>query len=98
MKQRECALWTDFPLPGYFVLRVLGWVWICGTRAERRFEIVKYRLASARYSDVGLRTLMIIFLIEITETIFEIPFTVDYSSNVGSGDIADLFHIDSSQS
>ena len=65
--------------------------------AERRLEINKYWLVSVRYGDVGLRTLMWMTLHEMTETIMDIPFAVNQSGNVASGDIAELFHIDSSQ-
>jgi hypothetical protein len=66
--------------------------------AERRLEINKYWLVGVRYADVGLdkfnarSALGDIAIIEA-----DIALAVNQPSNVGSGDIADLFHIDSSQ-
>ena len=77
MKQRECALWTEFPLPDHFVLRVLGWVSMYGTFVKRRLEINKHWPVGARNGDVGLRTLVFMLLSEIAETILEIPFAVN---------------------
>jgi hypothetical protein len=64
--------------------------------AERRLEINKYWLVGVRYGNVGLPALNSAPS-EMAETIMDIPLAINQPSYIGSGDIAELTHIDSSQ-
>lgn len=69
-----------------------------GTVVERRLEINKYWLVRVRYANVGLREFNARSALgDVTEIKTDIALAVNHPSNVGSGDIADPFHIDSSQ-
>jgi hypothetical protein len=66
--------------------------------AEHRLEINKYWLVRVRHANVGLHKFNVRSALgDITEIKTDIALAVNQPSNVGSGDIADLLHIDSSQ-
>jgi len=66
--------------------------------AERRLEINKYWLVGVRYANVCLHKFNARSAFgEITIIKTDVALAVNQPSNVGSGDIADLLHINSSQ-